>query len=885
MKRRLPFGRTPVAEEVDDEIAFHLEMAVRDLMERGMTRSQAKTEAERGFGNLESVNAECRRYGTERDRRADRAEYRGELRQDVAFGVRQLVKAKAFSAVAVVTLALGIGATSAVFGVLNAVVLRPLPFDHPERIVEVIPQRRREGTSATAPEFLALRDAKIFERLAGTVLDFGITIKIGDVPEMMGGGKVSSEYFDVFGVKPLHGRTFTRDEERLGAPGVAVISHCLWVSRFNSDLAVLGRRMEMNGVSSTIIGVMPASFDVTRGSEDIWIPLTITPDDATRYSERFLRVMARLAPGQSFEQATSAATATERSVAERVPERASPVKDYDVDVHPYIDRFVGHYGGLLYTLLGAVGFVLLIACTNVANLLLARGTARSRELAIRSALGAGRGRIIRQLLTESVVLGVVGSVIGLGIAVVLLRVIVALAPEGVPRLELAGVDWRVLMFTLVLTFVSCLLFGLLPALRASRPQIQGTLREAGRGTLGGRDRVRGILVAAEVALAITLLVGSGLLIRSAWHMQRVDPGFDPRGVLTARFILPGARYPTGAIVSQTYKRIRDDAARIPGVQSAALTSVVPMSGSTMRSSIRRDDQSPSEETLQANIRLVGPGYFATMGIPFKVGRDITEHDDAGAPDVVIVNEALVRKLWPALDIRNAVGRRVNAISHPLEIVGVVRDLHDEGLDQAPMPAFYMPVAQAPEPIWPLIQRSLVVVLREGNPSSDTKTLSKALAQTVASVDPSLPIATASSMSELLRGSLETARMNTLLLSILGGIALVLAMVGIYGVVSYFVNQRTREIGIRIALGASRDRIWRLVATRGLGPIGVGLVLGFALSMATTRVLAGQLFGVTPHDPATLAGVAMLLVLVGLFATYVPARRAMRVPPVVALNES
>jgi predicted permease len=887
---RLPFGRTPVAEEVNAELAFHLEMTTRELMEQGMSRSQARAEAERRFGNLETVNAECRRYGTERDRRADRAEYRTELWQDLTFGVRQLLKMPGFTAVAVVTLALGIGATAAVFGVLNAVVLRPLPFDHPERVTELIPRKRGEGTSPSAPEFIGLRDSRVFEHVSGAVLDFGITAKIGDVPEMMGGGKVSSEYFDVFGVKPLHGRTFTAAEEQPGAADVAVISHRLWISRFNGDRNILGRRFELNGLQHTIIGIMPASFDVTRGTEDIWIPLTISPEEATKFSEHYLRVVARLRPGQSLEQATSAATAAERALLEHMPERTAPVSDYDIDVHPYIDRFVGGYKVLLFTLLGAVGFVLLIACTNVANLLLARGTARSRELAVRAALGAGQSRLVRQLLTESVVLGAVGAAAGLAIAYALLRMIVAVAPEGVPRLELAGIDWRVLTFTLVLTLLSCCLFGLLPALRASRPEIQTTLREGGRGSLGGRDRVRGILVAAEVALAITLLVGSGLLIRSAWRMQRVDPGFEPRGVLTARLILPGARYPTSTIVTQTYRRIRDEAARIPGVRSAALTSVVPMSGSAMRSSVRLEHQATSEESMTANLRLVSPGYLATMGIPFVAGRDITDRDDASSPHVVVVNEALARKLWPTIDPRGVIGRRIDALStnrsdpNYMEIVGVVRNLHDEGLDQAPVPEFYSPVDQTPDRLWPLIQRSLVVVVRANNANVDAMTLAKPLAATIAAIDPSLPIAQSAPMLALLRGSLETMRMNTLLLSILGGIALVLAMVGIYGVVSYFVNQRTHEIGIRLALGASRQRIWQLVVGRGLGPIVAGLVIGFALSFGTTRVLQENLFGVTAHDPVTLGAVAVLLVIVGLAATYVPARRAMRVAPIVALNE-
>jgi len=875
---------------VSAELAFHLEMTTRELMEQGMSRSQARAEAERRFGNLESVNAECRRYGTERDRRAQRAEYRSELRQDVAFGIRQLTKARAFSTVAIVTLALGIGATAAVFSALDAVVLRPLPFDHPDRITELLPRRHGEGTSPSAPEFLALRDSHAFELVAGTVLDVGITMKLRDVPEMIGGGRVSSDYFAVFGAKPLYGRTFTADEEVVGAPHVALISHRLWVSHFASDPTAVGRAVALDGLPHTIIGIMPASFDVTRGSEDLWVPLVIPSELATKYSDHFLRVFARLRPGQSLEQAASAATAAERATIEHLPERTSPVTDWDVDVLPYLSRFIGGYESLLLVLLGAVGFVLLIACTNVANLLLARGAARARELAIRSALGAGRGRLIRQLLTESLVLALVGAILGLGIAFMLLKMIVAVAPQGVPRLETASIDIRVLSFTLALALTSCVIFGLFPAFRAARPPLQSTLREGGRGSIGGRDRLRGVLVATEVSLAIALLVGSGLLIRSAIATQRVDPGFDPRGVLTARLILPAARYPDGAAVSRAYERIRDEAARIPGVQSAAVASVVPLSGSSMVASFGAEEQESSDHPPQANMRLVSGGYFATMGIRMLAGRDVTPRDDAGAPLVVVVNEALVHKLWPNIEVRNALGRRINALGstrgskHLMEIVGVVRNLHDAALDSVPIPEFYAPMQQTPESLWPLLQRSLVVVVRAANGSVDASTLEKPVARAVSTVDASLPIAQATSMTQLLTGSLETARVSTFLLSTLGGIALLLAMVGIYGVVSYFVNQRTHEIGVRMALGATPQRVWQLIVGRGFAPIGVGLAVGFALSFATTKVLEGRLYGVTTHDPLTLGAVAGLLVLVGLAATYVPARRAMRVAPIVALNE-
>jgi putative ABC transport system permease protein len=888
--RRPPLWRTPVDQEVDAEFAFHLEMTIRELMERGMTRPRAQAEAERRFGDVRSVNDECRRYGQERDRKARRAEYWDELRQDVVFTIRQLTKARAFATVAILTLALGIGATAAVFSVLDAVVLRPLPFDHPERIMEVQPTRRAEASSPTAPEFIALRNAGIFEHVTGAIPGSGITMTLADIPEIIGSGVVSADYFAVFGATPQIGRTFTAAEDAPGGPKVVVLSHRLWVSRFNSDPGILGRPLQLDGVPRTVIGVMPASFDFTRETEELWVPLALTPEQATRYSDHFLRVFARLKPATSLDRAQSEATSAERALAERIPDRTDAVSDYGMSLVPFADQLVGGFAGLLLILLGAVGFVLLISCTNVANLLLARGTARAKELAIRAALGAGRARLIRQLLAESLVLAVAGALAGLAIAYGLLHVILAVSPENVPRLEQARIDWRVLTFTLLLGVVSCVLFGLLPALRAAGPRLQGALREGGRQSGGARDRLRGVLVVAEVALAITLLVASGLLLRSAWLMQHVDPGFEPRGVLTARLLLPAVRYPDPAAITRTYATLRDRVAQIPGVKSASLVSVVPLSGSAAMTSFVAEGQPKDGKAPQANLRLASSGYFETMGMRLIAGRDLTRQDNASSPLVIVVNEALAEKLWATVSIRDVLGKRIDALagrrnaSHLMEIVGVVANMHDDGLQQPAKPEIFVPFEQTPEQLWPLIQRSLVIVARIASPTGDPETLIKPLRRAVAAVDPSLPLADSRTMTSLLRGSLDTMRMNTLLLSLLGGIAFALATVGIYGVVSYFVTQRTHEIGVRIALGATPPLIWKFVVRRGFTPIFAGLLIGLLLSSATASVLRGQLYGVGVHDPFTLVAVGLLLSVVGLLATYVPARRAMRVPPVVALND-
>jgi predicted permease len=881
--------RTSVADEVESELAFHLEMTTRELMEQGMSPTNARTEAERRFGDSVAINAECRRYGTERDRRAVRAEYLDELGQDATFAIRQLVRARGFTIVAILTLALGIGATAAVFSALDAVALRPLPYVGADRIVAVYPTRKGQNGDPSPPEYLAYRTVPAFEHVAAAVLQAGITLRLGEVPEMINGGRVSADYFAVFGAHPLVGRTFAADEDAPGRSNVAVISYRLWMSHFNGDRAAVGRVVEIDGTPHTILGVMPREFDLTRGSEDIWTPIAFSTEDATRYGEHYLKVYARLRPGITPAQARAATITAERSVAERIPSRSMPVSDYGIDVHRYRDDLVGNYQSLLLVLLGAVSFVLLIACGNVANLLLARASARTKELAIRAALGAGRGRIVRQLLTESVVLAMAGAIAGLAVAYGLLRVILAVSPEDIPRLDQATIDWRVLAFTLGTAVVSALFFGLLPAARAARPQLQQTLREGGRGSVT-RDRLRPLLVAAEVTLAITLLVASGLLIRSAWKMQRVDPGFDPRGVLTARLILPAAHYPTPESIIRAYTAIRDEAARIPGVTRAALTSVVPLSGSSMQSSIQAEGRPIDDKAPQTNLRFISSGYFTTMHIPFIAGRDVATTDDAGAPGVTLINEALARMLWPDSDPRETVGRRIAGVAPKngpkyRTVVGVVKDVHDGALSEKPVPAYYIPYTQTPELIWPLIQRSLVVVVRGPQAKGAAEALARPLGRAVARVDASLPLTEAKSLDQFLRASLATARMNTVLLSLLGGIALALAMVGFYGVVSYFVNQHTHEIGIRLALGASPGLIWGFVMRRGLIPIVGGLVVGITLSLGTTSLIQQQLFGVTPHDPLTLSGVGSLLLVIAVLAMYVPARRAMRVPPIIALNES
>lgn len=888
-KRRLWYGS--VDREVDSELAFHLEMTTRELVAQGMTREAAEAEARRRFGDSAAVNAECRRYGSERDRRERRTEYLDELRQDIGFAVRQLARTRGFTTIAILTLALGIGATAVMFSAVDAVLLRQLPFAEPARVVGLHPQYDGVDGNLTPPEFLAFRDIPVFEHVAAARLGAGVTVKVGDLPEMVDAANVSADYFAVLGVRPQIGRTFTADEDRAGGPNVAILSHRYWMSKFNGDVSILDRPVDMDGKPTTVVGVMPASFDYLKDQARIWKPLALRTADATKYGAHYLSAIARLAPGTTVAQARSAVQAAELSVARRIGSKSRPLSAYSADVRLFADDLVHDYRALLYILLGAVGFVLLIACGNVANLLLARATVRARELAIRAALGAGSWRLLRQMLTESIVLALGGAVVGTGIAMVLSRVLRLIAPSDVPRLDSASIDWRVVAFTLVIALISAIVFGLLPAWRAARPHLQQTLREGGRGSGVARDRLRPVLVGAQVALTLALLVGAGLLVRSAWRIQHVDPGFEPRGVYTARLLPSGDIYPTGAHIVRLFDEIRAQTAALPGVESVALTSVVPMSGSTTQSNIRVEGQAKSDREKTVNLRISSDGYFATMHIPLIAGRDLAKTDGPDATPVTVINLAAVRMLWPGLSPQEVIGKRIDAVpTHradlPLwEVVGVVGDLHDAALTQKPMPEMHTPFAQTTDEFWPYLGRSMVVVARLKDLATDPETLRQPMQRAVTHIDPSLPIADGRTLEGYMHETLATARMNTWLVSTLGIIALVLAMVGIYGVVSYFVSQRTPEIGIRIALGSTPANIWQFVVRRGMIPVAVGLMAGVALSIATSSLLQSQLFGVTSRDPVTLVGVAVLLTLVAIAAMYVPARRAMKVSPIVALSSS
>jgi putative ABC transport system permease protein len=876
-------SRPRVEDEVSSELAFHVDMTIQALTAAGMSTADARAEAVRRFGDIAVVGTECRRFARQRDRNRSRAEYISELRQDATFALRQLARARGFAATAMLTLALGTGATAAVFSALYAVVLKPLPFFQPDRVVQILPTSEPELGIVSGAEFSAMRERRdVFAEVAGVRYGGGFTLVDGDVPQVIGGLTATANYLRVIGVTPAIGRGFLASDDVPGAPHVALVSHALWRRRFNADTALVGRTLHLNEETYTIVGVLPPSLDVLARNDEIWAPLQLTPEQMSNNRGRWFRVVARLAPKVTLARAADAASRAMRLSA-RQSSRAAPSEG--AIVRRYLDGTVGSARHRLLVLLGAVSFVLLIACVNVANLLLARGAARARELAIRASLGAGRGRIVRQLLAESVVLALGGAAVGVLIAYGLVKGVVALAPEGVHRLDQARVNGVVLAFTFAVAVVTSLVAGLVPALRAATPALQDALREGGRGSVGSgrRDVTRALLVPAEVALAMALLTGSGLLIRTAIQLQRVDPGFQPSHVLTSRVLLPTARYTDAVMPTRAFIQIRDAAARVPGVRRASLVSVVPLSQSYLRTAIAAQGRGATEDDrVNVDIRYCSPDFFGAMGMVLLSGRDFARTDDSTAAPAAIISASLARRLWGS---ERVLGRRIDAMRikrdtpNWMTVVGVVSDVHDEGLNLPPRPTLYMPFTQMPAGMWMATGNSMVLVAKTDPPP---ESMLRALRRAVMSVDPLLPLTDVRTMEDLLSESIATARFNTVLLSILGAIALVLASVGVYGIVGYFVSHSTREIGVRMALGAGPRQIWRLVLDRGLRPIMLGALAGMALSLTTARLLREQLYGVTPQDPLTLAAVVVALFGVGLVATIVPARRAIAVSPARAL---
>jgi len=799
------------------------------------------------------------------------------LLKDIRYGLRGMLKHPGFTVIALLTLALGIGANTAMFTVVNAVLLRPLSFPESEKLVAlqgINPQKGITASNMSVPDLADWRAQNhVFEQLAGFVSG-SVFLTNGDDTERARATGVSAEFFPMLRVQPLTGRTVQPEDEEQGRQPVAVLSYALWQRKFGGDPKIVNSQIQVNNKSTTVIGVMPAGFEYPDRSE-VWTPLPINPASEARVN-RFVSASARLKPGVTIEEAQNELNTINQRLAH---DYVDSNFGWTVKVTDMRESFVGDLRSSLLILFGAVVFVLLIACANVANLLLSRAAFRQKEIAVRIALGASRLRIVRQLLTESVLLSLISGIIGIGLRVWLTRLLIYISPANSPRFEEIGIDPRVLLFTLGVSILTGIIFGMAPVFQSSRPQLNETLKESGRlGSQGGtRNRIGSMLMVAEIAFSFVLLAGATLLIKSFLHLRQIDPGFNTNNVLVTRAALPPGKYANGEPRARIFQEVVDRVRAMPGVLSAGAVLSLPLGGDTFnvgREILREGEPDGPQHRHGATYLVVTPGYFKTLQIPIKAGREFGNEDaNANAAKAMIINETMARNLWPG---ESAIGRRVKLDSDEKffrEIVGVVGDTR-ASLDTPPSPQMYVPYAQ--DANWGSLS---LVIKTSGEPTS----VASALRNEVRTVDKGIPLFNLRTMEEVVATSSASRRLPMMLLSAFAAVAMVLSMLGIYGVTAYYVTQRTREIGIRIALGAQVGDVLSLILKRGVILSLVGLILGFAGSIALTRYLTSLLFGVEPFDTFTFACVSVVLIAVCLVACLVPARRATKVDPLVALR--
>jgi putative ABC transport system permease protein len=809
--------------------------------------------------------------------------------QDLRYSVRRLFKAPGFTLVVILTLGLGIGANTAIFSAVNAVLLRPLPYHDPGQLVTIqhlYPSLNALKAPVSVPGFRDYQQrGRTFASMAVQTNWNANLTGVGE-PVRLQGARVTGRLFATLEVPALLGRTIQPGEDSAGRNHVVVLSYGLWQRLFGGERSVVGRTLSLNGESYEVIGVMPPEFrDFFNRSVEIWTPLVFTPDqfvDGNRTTE-FLNLTARIKDGVPAAQAGSEMKALAEQLKRQYPDNYPP--DWSLIVTPLSQQATGNIRPALLVLLGAVGFVLLIACANVANLLLARAAVRNKEIAVRTALGATRERLIRQLLTESVLLALGGGALGLGLAFWGLRAVLAVNAANLPRADEIGIDLPVAGFTLVVSLVTGLLFGLAPALQLSRVDLHGALKEGGRGAAGDRggQAVRRSLVVAEVALALTLLTGAGLLVKSFARLQGVDPGFAADHLLTFNLALPAAKYPADTQQIAFFDQVLPALATIPGVRAVGATSTLPFGGSWSTASFEIEGYQPpkNQPGPWGDVRAVSPGFFQALRIPLLKGRLLSDEDRAGSRPVAVIDEEFVHRYWPRED---PLGKRFTfgppagvadtSAREWIEVVGVVGHTKHEGLDAEARLQLYRPYRQAGQP-------SLSVALRTAGDPEGYTNLARAA---VRSVDPDQPISGVHTMDELISLSVGQRRLSMLLLSLFSGIALVLASIGIYGVMSYSVSQRSRELGVRIALGAARGDVLRLVLRQGMSLALLGIGIGVGAAFLLTRLIRSQLYQVGAGDPLTFAGVALLLGVTALAANLIPALRATRVDPAVVLRE-
>jgi putative ABC transport system permease protein len=802
------------------------------------------------------------------------------LWQDLRYGVRMLMKNPVFTLVAVLTLALGIGANAAIFSVVNAVLLRPLPYPEAERLVWIGQVYNGNQQAAGEPKFLFWHEhSQLFEAMTATsgFGGAGGNLAGGSAAEYVDGLRVSHDFFRVLGVEPALGRAFTEAEDLPGGERVAILSNALWHRSFGADTSVIGRSVTLNDESITIIGVMPSTFLSDSGA-DLFVPMRAKP---TANHDPNATVIGRLKPGVTLEQAQ----AEMQQIAEqyRSVNPKAMQESESVGVHPYQEMFTSDVKNLLWVLLGAVGFLLLIACANVANLQLTRATVRQKEIAVRLALGASGGRITKQLLTEGFLLALCGGIAGLFLAMWGTELLIAAMPDGfLPNVSTISFDWRVLSFALSATLITGVLFGLAPALQAIRVDVNTTLKEsAGKGTRGAaRGRLRSALVVVEVALSIVLLVGAMLLVRTFVNLQSVAPGFDAKNVLTFQLALNGERYKTTNQAAAFYKDALERIGSLPGVEAAGVTSTLPLNAQ-FNMPVTFADRPDNIQSVQ--FRFITEDYFRVMKINVRQGRAFTEADKAGTQPVAIVNEAFVQRFYKEknpFEQQLSIGR--NKIDELRQIVGVVNDTKQSGMDRAAPSIVFIPLPQVPDKLM-AAARTFVSSYITVRTTTAPLALSAAIKNEIKAVDATLPLSEVRSMEQVIARSIAPQRFNMLLIGLFAGLGVLLAVIGVYGVISYSVAQRTNEIGIRIALGARSTDIIRLILKQGLGLVLLGIGTGLIGAFALTRLMASLLFGVTATDSLSFILVSVILAAAALVACLVPARRAARVDPIIALR--
>ena len=882
MRLRSLFSKEQLDRELHAELASHLELHIADNLRSGMNPEEARRDALLKLGGIEQTKESVR------DRRG--FPLLETLLQDLRFGLRMLRKSPGFTAIAILTLALGIGANTALFSVVNGVLLNPLPYQQPDRLVAVYSRNAQfQFDSISYPNFLDWRrNNHSFSALAAfRAGDFNLT-GMGEA-ERLSGEMVSANFFPVLGVKPIVGHVFAEQEDELGGAPVALIGEAFWKRKFDSSPDVIGKSITLDGNLYTITGVIPASFHYQNGNFhpncDVYVPIGQWNDPLFR--DRRVRMgmdaVGRLKPGVTLEQANSDMSAVAAHLAKVYPDVD---KDSGIALVALKENMVGDIRPFLLMLLAAVGFVLLIACANVANLLLARSTARNRELAVRTALGASPNRVVRQLLTESMLLALAGGAFGVFLAAWGTKAALKVLPEALPRAEEIHLDARVFLFTFAASALAGILFGLVPAFKASRTDIQETLKESGRGGGGARHRTQNIFVAAEMALAVVLLVGAGLMIRSLAHLWSVDPGFDPRNTVSFSF---ASAQPLGAnpsAIRAVFRQLHDAISAVPGVQAVSLSAgASPLKGDSELPFWLEGEAKPAsvQEMKTSLLYVTQPDYLEVMKIPLKRGRFFTNSDNENAPLVVVIDEQFAKLCFADKD---PVGRSVNiaVINKTAEIVGIVGHVKQWSLDSDNVghiqAQIYFAVSQIPDSVMSLYDHGAGVVVRTKDASIP---IMSSISRAVQGVNSQIVVYETQTMGDVISDSLAAKRFAMVLLGVFASLAVLLSSIGIYGVISYVVGQRTHEIGIRMALGAERANVLRMVLSQAGKTIMLGVGIGLVASLALTRLMASMLFGVSASDPVTLAGVALLLTTVSLLACYIPARRATRVDPMIALR--